>query len=801
MDHAVEKIMKTFSIKMLVVFFGIFSLSVLIFGSPSMAFAATPTCSTGQSLDTNSDGSWTCTISGGESTGDIITKYNADGTTGNQITVTGSGQTERTPSGEIVNPPKNTDPTSCDGFWAGIRNPGVCITRSLFAGIASFLIYIGVECLTASGLLFEAVLKYTVISFQTPMYTSVQDAVNNAWTVFRDISNILIIGFFTFIAISTILGITEYGAKKLLSRVLIVAVLINFSLLFTKLIIDASNFTAYQFYSASISSVDGQGKTSNSDTNQITGANGSTAQITGNGIAGTFIQYLGVTGFADSYNAVRNAQEKNDDASIGLVIGVLSFVFLIATALVFLYGSFILIARAVLFIFLLITSSLAFATYLIPKISDNYGWSKWWGALFKNAILAPILMMMLWATLAVASGISKNLAIANSDGSRGTIGALAQNPTSAGNISALLSFVIILGLLYASFRLASKFSDGIGGFSVARLGLGLAGFGALSATAGAAGLFGRNTLGRNAANNSLELDKKIKDHSVRVASLTGNERTKGLQELENLRKQKANADKTAKRDFNFMATSVGKAIAKRAGVAESKDGGGFAGPRKKAAEEAAKSAGDLVASQKEILEKIHGDMAEERKPHEKVITETKQVIQHEQESSGLAGQRAQANKELAELIQKSTAEKSDADSNLRNKTISQTQHKQVIDEQTAKISQAEDTIKHFDAQLAAIRDKHMSGAVVQHAEAQISEINKKMNSKETKDLASSYRKEMIDNAATVVIHETHADDFTAQHIRSKLKKDSNESGLLKELKKMQNSGPSTNTASAPAQTP
>ena len=38
-------------------------------------------------------------------------------------------------------------------------------------------------------------------------------------------SNIVIIGMFTFIAIATILGITEYGYKKMLSRVLIVAVL------------------------------------------------------------------------------------------------------------------------------------------------------------------------------------------------------------------------------------------------------------------------------------------------------------------------------------------------------------------------------------------------------------------------------------------------------------------------------------------------------------------------------------------------------------------------------------------------
>ena len=532
------------------------------------------------------------------------------------------------------------------------------------------------------------------------MYTSVQGAVNNAWTVFRDISNILIIGFFTFIAISTILGITEYGAKKLLSRVLIVAVLINFSLLFTKLVIDASNFTAYQFYSASISNVDNPGNATAKD--QITSSNGkATAQIAGNGIAGTFIQYLGVTGFADSYNAVRNAQEANDDASIGLVIGVLSFIFLIATALVFLYGSFILITRAILFIFLLITSSLAFATYLIPKLADNYGWSKWWDALFKNAILAPILMMMLWATLAVAGGISKSLAIPGPDGTRGTIGALAQNPTSAANISALLSFVIILGLLFASFKLASKFSSGVGGFNFAAMvpALGLA----MGARAVAFG--GRQTIGRGSLAASDAFKKRAQnsvDGSL-VQSLYkfGSNRFKGV----------------ATSDMNAMRSPLGASVAKSTGLSLDALAGkalkGYEGSLKERAKNFAHDAEQLHVDTKKQAEitkdAVRDELAKNPALAERHATVSTIISTNTNEKAAAEKLRDNAREEALKAgAEASAATTSDARSAAQAKLAN---HQNILREQEARIKRATDTLKNSTAALKNIEEEAKTNAL------------------------------------------------------------------------------------------
>ena len=75
-------------------------------------------------------------------------------------------------------------------------------------------------------------------------------AITQGWTISRDIANLFFIFILLFIAISTILQIETYGAKRLLVKFIVVALLINFSLLIVQSIIDASNLLAIEFYNA-----------------------------------------------------------------------------------------------------------------------------------------------------------------------------------------------------------------------------------------------------------------------------------------------------------------------------------------------------------------------------------------------------------------------------------------------------------------------------------------------------------------------------------------------------------------------
>src|SRR3989338_3172055 len=77
-------------------------------------------------------------------------------------------------------------------------------------------------------------------------------AIDDGWTFSRDVVNIFFIFILLFIAIATILGIESYGAKSLLARLIIIALLVNFSLLATRGIIYISNSLAVQIYNSQV---------------------------------------------------------------------------------------------------------------------------------------------------------------------------------------------------------------------------------------------------------------------------------------------------------------------------------------------------------------------------------------------------------------------------------------------------------------------------------------------------------------------------------------------------------------------
>ena len=192
--------------------------------------------------------------------------------------------------------PKSVD---CSTTWDKMTNPGTCLMRSALSWLGTGLIWLGVTLATIAAGIFEATLKYTIIELGKYLGL-IKSGIDVGWTALRDIANIIIIGLFVFIAVNIILGVKDFGDKKKVARVLIVAVLINFSLLFTKVIVDASNFTAYQFYNQMVRGIDQNSKNNLNQTAQVIPGTESSKQaaLTGSGIAGKFMKLLGVEGVA-----------------------------------------------------------------------------------------------------------------------------------------------------------------------------------------------------------------------------------------------------------------------------------------------------------------------------------------------------------------------------------------------------------------------------------------------------------------------------------------------------------------------
>ena len=173
------------------------------------------------------------------------------------------------------------------------------------------------------------------------------------WASCRDLGNMLIVLGLVIVGIATALRIQEYGAKKFLVKIILVALLINFSGLLCGIIIDASNLTMTGLLPQGTSDM-------------------STKFVERMGTIETSIQCAAIPG------------EK-----LGLYVATdISFGFIyIAIAICFLYLAFILIGRYAILGILFILSPLAFAFYAFPFPDTHKLWTRWWEHFIKWAFV------------------------------------------------------------------------------------------------------------------------------------------------------------------------------------------------------------------------------------------------------------------------------------------------------------------------------------------------------------------------------------------------------------------------------
>lgn len=522
----------------------------------------------------------------------------------------------------------------------GCSGPVESIFCTIVASVSALMVSVSAQLLSIVDSIFNWLIDNTIILFKTSIYDKAKDGLEIGWKTLRDIANIFIIGIFTFISISIILGLKGWGQKQLIANVLIVAVLINFSLLFSKIITDASNFTATQFYAAAtdsktITAAQTAAAARSSDNPSLPAAG--TAPLVQRGIGDVFINFLGVTSIGSTYDAIRGAA-KQSGGWVALAHGLLAATVLLSAAAVLLYGSFLLVSRAILLIFLMLTSALAFATFAIPKGTGTDWWSAWWGSLLRSAALAPLLIIFLWITSIIAGNIKPK---------EGVLGNLASGPASASDMGALFAYILILGLLLASFIAANKFSKKIGGFNWAQM------LTALPLTLGsrAAGFAARIGIGKTAAIGAKALGTSAAAARRQLALATPNTPTyKNLQtKIDRLDRAKGIAGWFTKRDYNLMNTKAGKAAVKEIGLGsilggaltgEKKVGGYEAIAKKKAAAAAERAEGAYAltgADQRRMQE----DMARRREEQDR------REMERLKEARELAAQQTQAAKEQA----------------------------------------------------------------------------------------------------------------------------------------------------------
>lgn len=317
--------------------------------------------------------------------------------------------------------------------------------------------------LMAGGTIFDAFIALSLDNFLLN-----QPFVKTTWGTVRDLANLVFILVLLWIAISTILNLGGVQLKQAVVNVVIIALLINFSYFFTRVVIDASNVVAFEFYSAI-----GAGQVSMG--NHI---NGVTEYRISEKIVGAVSPQKLLS--PETFTAW---SEKNDASK-----GYLFFLFLLGgvinlvLAYVLFYAGFLLLGRVIAFVFLIIAAPLAFISYALPRGGSFTG--SWWNQLLNQALVAPVFLFFLYVIVQLAGA---GLTMFNT----GVGGSITSNFTDILTTILLKASIVVVALMIALSK--TKSLSGSAGQWATKAGT--VAFG--TALAGTA-LVGRHTFGQGA---------------------------------------------------------------------------------------------------------------------------------------------------------------------------------------------------------------------------------------------------------------------------------------------------------------
>jgi hypothetical protein len=366
----------------------------------------------------------------------------------------------------------------------------VALVNGAAEAAAQAALWITSWALWASAVLLEAIIQISIVSIGDFINSG---GVITAWQTFRDLANMFFIFIILYIAINTILGTGGIDLKKMLARIVIVAILLNFSFFITKVAIDASNIVAVSFYNQIVETPCG------------TGANAEKI----NDIGEAFMCKMGLASFFDK-DSVKPFQEASGTGSVGniLLMGLMGSLFFLIAAFVFFAAAVMFIGRLVSLIFLFVLSPLAFASTALPK--DKYS-GEWFSKLTEVCIWPPAFMAMIWATLQVLSAVALD--------TRGATllhavnGVNGKAAPGAGEV--ILNYAIVIALIIGSLVVAKKLGAYGAGGAVKMLQKtrdSVQGY--IGGTV--PGFVGRNTLGRAALGADKVLANKIPGGDSRV---------------------------------------------------------------------------------------------------------------------------------------------------------------------------------------------------------------------------------------------------------------------------------------------
>lgn len=305
---------------------------------------------------------------------------------------------------------------------------------SIFSAVAMYVA-------EAIGKFVIAILDITIPLMRYQGFTS-SPVVSAGWAVVRDVVNMFFVVILIIIAMGTIFGSSRFQWKQQVPRLMIFAIVINFSKTLCGIMIDFAQVVMLTFANA---------------LKDIAGGN--------------FIQLLGlgdIFSLSDKADAIAQSAAGTGtgtgpfDYFVASVAAVFMMVWVLAVVIMLL---FILVYRVVMLWILIVLAPLAWFLGGQSVLKSGAGsYEEWWKNFICYTAIGPVITFFLWLTLAVAGSgfIAANDPGLSSLASGGNLSSNVSNVvTKVFEFQRLLSFVIGMAMMMVGFDAAAKICNGV----------------------------------------------------------------------------------------------------------------------------------------------------------------------------------------------------------------------------------------------------------------------------------------------------------------------------------------------------
>lgn len=255
-------------------------------------------------------------------------------------------------------------------------------------------------------------------------------AVSQGWIIVRDICNMFFIVILLIIAFGTVLNQEKYSWKHLLPKVLLAAVLINFSKLICGLLIDFGQVVMLSFVNG-FRDIAGGNFANMAGISRLLGVSSNSGEVTVLSLAGTYVMAL---------------------------------LYVIVALVVMVVILFILVIRIVMIWILVVLSPLAYFLHAVPGKGESYA-GKWWEQFTSYVVSGPILAFFIWLSF-VAIDPSKPQPLdlpERNDAEKNLTGSIAQDSkqlsaglSETGTPEGMLKFIVSVGMLIGGLMITSQ---------------------------------------------------------------------------------------------------------------------------------------------------------------------------------------------------------------------------------------------------------------------------------------------------------------------------------------------------------